>query len=117
MTDFVYPRTISIRRPNPLPSIGITAYAGVTEANESMVATNLPASIQQSRDTGRPLGGTPSDAPQRAQWRVFIPAGSVANGKIQTRDVVVDDLGNRYQVVDPYWNSLGYRLTVELLQA
>jgi hypothetical protein len=29
---------------------------------------------------------------------------------------MIDDLGNRYQVLAPYWDSLGYRLTCALLE-
>jgi hypothetical protein len=40
----------------------------------------------------------------------------LANGTLKVGDVMIDDLGNRYQVLAPYWDSLGYRLTCALLE-
>lgn len=115
----IYARTVSITRPNPLTGVGIVAggYSAVTKGNESTVATGLPASIQQTREPGSPEGRTPSDAPDRTVWNVFIPAASAANGLITERDIVIDDLAKRYVVIAAYWNALGYRLRCELLEA
>jgi hypothetical protein len=117
----IYPRAIAITRPNPdtdtNAGAGIQDYSGVTEANESNVVSGLPASIQQISDPAGPEGKTPTDAPNRTVWRILIPAASAALGLMTERDVVTDDLGKRYVVIAAYWNSLGYRLRCELLEA
>ncbi|WP_232243723.1 hypothetical protein [Paraburkholderia sp. SOS3] len=85
-------------------------------ANETIVATGLPASIQLKKGKGRPDAGLPADAVEKTLWTVFIPRGAAQLGLIRTNDIVTDDLGERYQVSAPYWNSLGYALQVELLE-
>lgn len=114
----IYPRTISVQRQN-LQSAGggIKPYAGNTPDNEIAIAAGLPASIQQRRERGTPEGHVPSDMPTRTGWWVFVPASAAALGTITERDIVIDDLGKRYDVVGAYWNASGYRLLTELLEA
>jgi hypothetical protein len=113
--SFLYPRTVSIRRPTAQTGVGALAYSGETEANESTVATGLRASIQHRSGRGQ-RGYLPADAPNRAEFYIFIPKSDLAEGATTERDIVVDDLGKRYQISAAYWNSLGYRLYAELLQ-
>lgn len=117
--SFIYPRIVSVTRANPLPGVGAQPYSGVTEANETPVAgaQELPASIQAKRFRGKPEGDTPSDNPERVAWEIFIPLPNSTLGVIQERDIVTDDQAKRYVVSAPYWNSLGYRLSCELLEA
>lgn len=115
--SFIYPRSISIRRPNANNAVGAQPYSGVIEANETVIATALPASIQLQSKGGTPEAGTPSDAFSMSRYNIMIPAASAALGLIADRDVVVDDLGERYQVVGNYWNSLGYNLSATRLEA
>jgi hypothetical protein len=112
----LYPRIVSITRPNPDTGVGIVPYSAVTKGNETSIATGLPASIQQTREPGGPEGKTPTDAPDRSVWNVFIPSTSAAKGLITERDIVTDDLTKRYVVIAAYWNSLGHRLRCELLE-
>jgi hypothetical protein len=42
---------------------------------------------------------------------------ALANGTVRDRDIVTDDLGHRYVVQSDYWDSLGYALRVERLEA
>lgn len=114
---FLYPRTVAIRRPNISGAVGIQPYSGAEPTDETVIATALPAGIQQARARGAPDGGVPEDAPDRIVYYVFIPRRAATLGLIQTRDIVVDDLGNRYVVSSPFWDSLGYKLYAELLQA
>ena len=115
--SFVYPRVVSINRANTNETPGAQSYSGTTEAAETVILSSLPAAIQLQRKASTPIGGLPSDASNRAGFNVFIPKRAAALGLIKERDVVVDDLGNRYQVFGAYWNSLGYNLFTELLQA
>lgn len=119
----IYPRTVAITRPNTNSSVGAQPYSGVQQSNETSIATGLSASIQMKRGGPRPTAGLPADVHDVGLWIVFIPnasaqAGGVASsGAILDRDVVTDDNGLRYQVTHAYWNSLGWQLTCEKLEA
>lgn len=114
--SFLYPRTVAITRPTMLPGVGAVGSGGTTLANEVAVASGIPASIQLEKGGGRRGPGLPGDTSKHTFWRVLIPLSAVAQGTIQTWDVVTDDLNARYQVMGPYWNSLGYNLEVERLE-
>lgn len=115
--SFLYPRTIAITRPARDLAVGYQPnYSGLDPATETPVASGLPASIQLKKERGKPDPGLPSDAAAKSFWTVFIPRGSAALGLIQTNDVITDDLGVRYSVTAPYWNSLGYALLAESLE-
>lgn len=115
--SFIYPRIISIRRPNTDSAVGAQPYSGTTQANETQIAADLPASIQLQSKGGTPEAGTPSDAFSMSRYAVMIPFFAAPLGLITERDIVVDDLGKRYQVVGAYWNSLGHNLSCTLLEA
>lgn len=112
---FMYPRTVTIRRPVPHTGTGALGYGGLNAANETVIASGLPASIQQQRAQGAPEAHLPAD-PARGStaWRILVR--SKDRDLIQGRDIIVDDLGVRYQVVAPYWNSLGYNLFCNRLE-
>lgn len=112
---FVYPRTIAVTRPAAQTGVGFKpAYAGAKAAAETPIAKDLRASIQARREGQRNPVGLPGDG-TRPTFYVFIPRRAAALGLIKNLDIITDDLGARYQVLSPYWNSLGHRLTVELL--
>ncbi len=113
--SFLYPRTINVTRPAAQSGVGAIGYGALQASTETPVATGLPANIQLDRLGKRLDAHLPADTAGRSMWRVFIPLASAANGLIHANDVVIDDLGRRYQVSEPYWNSLGYNLLVERL--
>ena len=115
--SFLYPRTIAITRPNTNSGIGAIGYGGLTPAAETAVVSGLPASIQENKNLGKPEADVPGDALRATQWNIFIPATAAALGLIEERDIVTDDLGQRYQISTAYWNSLGYRLGADQLEA
>lgn len=115
--SYLYPRTITVTRPTKQTGVGAQPYGGATIATESFVVDDVPASIQQKKEGSAPAAGLPGDAVKRTSWRIFIPLAALADGVIQTHDVVTDDLGVRYQVGAPYWNSLGYNLLAERLES
>lgn len=116
--SFVYPRTISINRPNDTTDVGDRGYSAQRgPINDTrVVVEGLPASIQLDRQGQHNPVGLPTDADHASVWKVFIPAWAAARGLIQTTDVVVDDLGIAYQVFAPHWDSLGYQLRCTLLE-
>jgi hypothetical protein len=114
--SFLYPRTVRFTRPAAQTGVGKQPYGGQTRAGETAIATaqGLPASIQKRRE-GIAGSMLPSDA-AKPTWYVFIPRGKLAAGVVQDRDVMTDDLGNRFQVIDPYVDSMGANLTVLSLE-
>ena len=119
--SFIYPRTINIARPNVPAEVstpGLQPIAEFTPADQTIVATGLPASIQLfDRGGGPPPGQLPGDAHKSGQYRIMIPLGAIAGPPaIQDRDFVTDDVGLRYQIASAYWNSLGWNLKADRLE-
>lgn len=115
--SFIYPRVISITRPEAQTGVGFqTAYAADTKAQETQIASGLPASIQARSSTGKNPVALPADGKAQT-WRIMIPKSVSVLGQIKNRDIVTDDLGNRFQITADYWNSLGYNLICERLEA
>lgn len=114
VNTFIYPRTVSVRRPQHAVTAGAGAYSQVRKVPTVEILTGLPASIQLDRTGQRPDERLPADAVGKATWKVFIPLEYAALGTIQSRDVIVDDLGIAYQVVAPYWNSLGFNCRAQV---
>lgn len=118
--SFMYPRTIAVHRPPAQSGVGFQApYAGQDPASETVVVTGLPASVQVRREGQKSPTGLPGDG-TKPTWYIFIKRGAMkakgfADSAIQNLDVIIDELGNRYQVIAPYFDSMGPRPTVELL--
>lgn len=112
--SFLYPRIVSITRPNPTTTVGAAPYSGEVRTDETTLFMGLPASIQQRRKNSASHAEIPSDSP-RTDWAIFIPKRAAPLGSIAERDIVTDDLGKRYQVSAAWWDSLGYQLQVTLL--
>lgn len=118
--SFLYPRTVAVHRRAAQSGVGFQpAYAGADPTAETVIATGLPASVQVRREGQKAPTGLPGDG-TKPTWYVFIKRGAMKaaglnDGAIKNLDVIVDELGNRYQVIAPYFDSLGPRPTVELL--
>jgi len=110
--NFIYPRTITITRPKVQSGVGAVAYGGVIQAQELPIAQGISASIQLSKQGKSGAVGLPADG--KTTWWKILFQGPL--GLVQDRDIITDDLGVRYQVVAPYWNSLGYNLLTERLE-
>jgi len=125
---FMYPRTIDVHRPKTQaiasgPNVAtLKTYTGTTTdtstpTGEDIIFTGLPAGIQFVSPLSRGAGSTlPSDTHAPGVYTIFIPLASAALGTIFNRDVIVDDLGNRYQVEDAYFTPLGFKLRARLLE-
>lgn len=114
--SFLYPRTVAITRQAVSTGGGVKGYSGMQPSQESSIAAGLPASIQLAKERGKPEANLPADS-GKTLWKVLMPLSAVTLGTIQSRDIITDDLGARYQVIGPYWNSLGYNLLCERLEA
>lgn len=111
--SFLYPRTIKIMRPGAQSGIGAVGYGGQQPADETLVAKNIAASIQAKKEGAKPGPGLPGDISKRTLWKILF---NLPNGTVRDRDIIIDDLGVRYQVMSPYWNSMGYQLLAEKLE-
>ena len=92
---------------------------GQSTAEEVLIYGNVAASIQPrtapvNRTGSDPL---PYDAGGPVAWRVFIPAATAPIGGIKTRDIVVDDAGDIYQINSAYPNVLNWQLDCTRLEA
>jgi hypothetical protein len=117
--SFIYPRVVAISRPNAkaptqVGDVGYSAERGPVD--ETVVATGLPASIQLDRSGQRNPEGLPTDAPSDPVWKLFIPKSAAALGTIRSSDVCTDDMGQRYVIQAPYWNSLGHACRMMMLE-
>jgi hypothetical protein len=117
--SFLYPRTITIKRQAEMPTIGATeTYGGVQAATETTVIDGLPASIQYYSTSLPNESGMPGNAYGRGRYRIFIPIeyGGVKSIGVHRSDTVIDDLGFRYQVHSPYFDSLGWALHCDMVE-
>lgn len=110
--SFIYPRVIAISRPTPTTGIGALPYQALSSSSETMLFTNIAASIQH-RGSNVLKAGLPADANTGNQWNILF---NLPNGSVWERDVITDEFGKRYQVNTAYWNSLGYQCECERLQ-
>ena len=118
--SFVYPRSVTIYR---LPGFSVgSAGFGAQQYQEAQAAavdqsvfastpifSGVKCSIQEYRSGQRPTEMLPGSAIVTPTWKVYIPLRAIPLGALQSRDYFVDDVGIRYVVIDPYWNSLGHR--------
>lgn len=113
----LYDRVVAIHAPNVNSGAGDRGYAGVTKANETVVQTGLPATIQLRSRGGEPDASVPADAYGRASWNIFIPASAgVAAGVIIENQIAIDDLGRRFQIAGSESTPLGCNITADLLK-
>jgi len=113
MVNFLYPRSIAITRQNQDAAVGAQPYSGVTQANESTIATGIAAKIQADKGGAAPVAKLVADAAGESVWKIIfrLPLGTV-----QSRDIITDDLGNRYQVISADWGSLVTTCRAQLLE-
>lgn len=113
----LWDRIVTIHKPNVNSAAGDRGYAGLTKANETVVLSGLPASIQLRSRGGEPDASVPSDAYGRASWNVFIPiSAGVADGVIVENQIAIDDLGRRFQIAGCEAAPQGYNITADLLK-
>lgn len=114
--SFLYPRTLTLVRPATQSGEGKLTYGGKTQAGETVIASSVPCGFDLRREGQKDTPGLPGDG-TRPTYDCRIPRKALAKGTVKDRDIVIDDEGLRYQVVGPFWASLGYALRVELLAA
>jgi hypothetical protein len=113
VANFLYPRVISLSRPNADAVVGAQPYSGVLETNETVILTGVPAHIQVDRQGTSPVAKLPADAAGQSIWKIIfkLPLGTVQSG-----DILTDDLGERYQVIASDWGPLVTTCRCQILQ-
>lgn len=111
--SFLYPRLISITRPNQSAGYGAQPYGGLSPDSETEVASNLAAHIQIDKGSLAPQAKLPGDAAYQTFWKIIFKA---ARGLAQRGDVVTDDLGNRYQVISSDWGPMVTTCRAQILE-
>ena len=120
-TTFIYPRTIKVTRSPAQSGVGAQPYGSLNRAAETVVFSDCAASIQARNTSTSSTIGLPADG-KKSMWLVFIGRAECSRlglvaGQIRARDWVIDDAGERYHVLNNYWDSLGYAMTVEKQEA
>ena len=114
-------RTLSLRRQsdtnNALNSrVGNVGQIGnVTvgpRANTPFVLIKWPASVLYSGRGSKPLSSLPTNT-NAPQWTVLLPVLPIV---VNSDDTLVDDLGQRYQVIAAEQNATGVRLICDALE-
>lgn len=113
----MYDRVITVHRPFKPLVVGAIGYGGLLTTAETVLFTNVPASIQYQLRRDPPLPNLPSDAFSAPLWHIWVPAGFIPVGKIAERDIIIDDLARRFQLFGTWPTSLGYMLAGERLEA
>lgn len=113
--SFMYPRTISVYRDSEPTTGGLKSYNQPNQ--QTLIASGIAASIQLKKEAGSMPTHLPADTSRRTYWNIMIPVSAATLGTIRNNDTIVDDIGVRYQVTAAYWNSLGYSLLAELMEA
>jgi hypothetical protein len=113
VTNFLYPRTIKVTRPQPISGVGYIGYSGVTEADEATIISGLSANIGiASSGRIRSDSGLPSDSASQ-KYTIALPPQTFSNlPLIMERDMIYDDLGRRFQVDAYQPTPLGARIDV-----
>jgi hypothetical protein len=101
--SFFYPRVINISRQNANSAIGAQPYSGLSASNETVVASGIEARIQIQRQGSWPVAKLAGDAVGESVYRILFKS---ADGLVQDRDIITDDLGKRYQVVQFQWQPM-----------
>jgi hypothetical protein len=104
---------VSISRPNQETGVGAQPYGGLAASNQTLIAQNIRAHIQSDRQGTAPIARLPADAAGESIWKIIF---KLPIGTVQTRDVIVDDIGNIYQVISVDWGPLVTTCRAQIMQ-
>lgn len=118
----IYNRKIEVRRTkagqaNQPTVIGLVGYSGTETGtdvgnpnSESVLYKNAAASIQAGAGGRKKDSALPQDAVSNPSWNIYLPLGGIPFGAIRDRDLIIDDLGYRYEAGQAYPHILGWKL-------
>ncbi|MCE9565842.1 MAG: hypothetical protein K8U57_27775 [Planctomycetes bacterium] len=111
--SFLFPNTISISRQNSSAAVGSQPYGGVTRANETVIASGIAANVYVDRQGTSPVAKLPADAAGQSTWKIVFRG---PKGLAQSRDIITDELGRRFQVTAPDWGPLVTTCRAQILE-
>lgn len=113
MNSFLYPQTIEVRRTTRPQAGGLQGYGASTKETDVKVFGPVPANISEARQA-RPV---PHGVPDAAMFRgLYLIVFRANRGLVRTKDIVIDEQSNRYELVTVSWGFLGYSVIGELLE-
>jgi hypothetical protein len=119
--NILYPHRVSIRRNLEQPKAGKSSYDGAQASAETTLMTGVMANVQIDR-TGRPPDAKlPADPIGAPTHKIFFPGewlGGTASGYgfIRVNDILVDDLGQRFQVIVTEYQPLALQVRAQLME-
>jgi len=90
--------------------------SGASIYDEAPVISGIPCSLQESTQRRNSIEQLPGDTQSSAVRMGYFAPSSFPKGSLLARDYVVDDLGTKYQVIDPHWDVMGYRAALLILE-
>jgi hypothetical protein len=105
-------RTISFARPNPQTMPSANPYGGYSPANATTLMMGWPASVVTTTHYGQPEGKLPTDQPV-SYLTLLMPC--IDPVKLETGDMLTDDLGRQAVLVAAELTELGWRLTAKVI--
>jgi hypothetical protein len=115
ISTFLYPRVVVLSRSDPQTGVGFQpGYSAELKTDELLIQAGIPASIQLNQRGQAAAVGLPTETTDTL-WNVLIPLQALAKGMVRQGDTITDDEGDDYQVIAPYWDSLGFNLLVKHL--
>lgn len=115
--SFFYEYTVLLYRYRTDTPAGEGGYSGSGQSSDlNLIASGLQASVQKYRVGRSTPANLPGDAGAPA-YNVVMPFSSVPTlGMIMERDILVDQLGRRFQVFAVEWSVLGFSAQCLLLE-
>jgi len=90
--------------------------SGASIYDEAPVISGIPCLLQESTQRRNSIEQLPGDTQSSAVRMGYFAPSSFPKGSLLARDYVVDDLGTKYQVIDPHWDVMGYRAALLILE-
>ncbi len=80
---------------------------------ETIIFTGVKADIQRSSNTAMPRAKLPGDVDMGTLYIVHF---NLPRGSMKVRDMIINQDGERYQVLYPYWTLFNYQCACKLEQ-
>ena len=98
---------VDIHRPQDQTAVGAIGYGGNTDASETALMTQWPASILQG-GKGIKDGALPGDV-KSPEWQVLLPA--FAGVTLRFGDIIIDNMARRLVIGSAELTDAGWRMT------
>lgn len=111
--SFLRPHTVNVWRVQKTATTGLGPYGADEETDEIKVFGPVRANISEARQA-RPV---PHGIPGAAMFRgIYLIVFRCSDGIVQTKDIVIDQNGNRYQAMSVTWGRFGVSVMGELME-